>query len=66
MSRTISLFSAQWADLSTEEFCIKAKEMGYDGIDAYRVDTFKDALHLTNFSQLCYKHYQEYKENNYL
>lgn len=43
-----------------------AKEMGYDGIDAYKVDSFKDALHLTNFSQLCYKHYQEYKENNYL
>ena len=33
MSRTISLFSAQWADLSTEEFCIKAKEMGYDGVE---------------------------------
>jgi len=43
-----------------------AKEMGYDGIDAYKVDTFKEALHLTNFSQLCYKHYKEYKENNYL
>ena len=33
MSRTISLFSAQWADLSTEEFCVKAKEMGYDGVE---------------------------------
>jgi hypothetical protein len=29
--------------------------MGYDGIDAYKVDTFKDALHLTKFTELCYK-----------
>ena len=43
-----------------------AKEMGYDGIDAYKVDTFKEALHLTNFSELCYKHYKEYKDKNYI
>jgi len=43
-----------------------AKEMGYDGIDAYKVDTFKEALNLTNFSELCYKHYKEYKEKNYV
>jgi hypothetical protein len=40
--------------------------MGYDGIDAYKVDTFKDALHLTNFTELCYKHYKEYKDKNYV
>jgi hypothetical protein len=40
--------------------------MGYDGIEAYKVDTFKDALRLTNFSELCYKHYKEYKEKNYV
>jgi hypothetical protein len=43
-----------------------AKEMGYDGMDAYKVDTFKEALHLTNFSELCYKHYKEYKDKNYI
>jgi len=43
-----------------------AKEMGYDGIEAYKVDTFAEALHLTEFSELCYKHYKEYKEKNYV
>jgi len=43
-----------------------AKEMGYDGIDAYKVDTFKDALNLTKFTELCYKHYKEYKDKNYI
>ena len=43
-----------------------AKEMGYEGIDAYKVDTFKEALKLTQFTELCYKHYKEYKEKNYV
>jgi len=43
-----------------------AKEMGYDGIAAYKVNTFAEALHLTKFTELCYKHYKEYKEKNYV
>jgi len=43
-----------------------AKEMGFDGIEAYKVDTFAEALNLTKFTELCYKHYKEYKEKNYL
>jgi hypothetical protein len=43
-----------------------AKEMGYDGIDAYKVDTYKEVLQLTKFSELCYKHYKEYKEKKYV
>tara|TARA_R100001509_G_scaffold132729_1_gene86255 strand:- start:6738 stop:7082 length:345 start_codon:yes stop_codon:yes gene_type:complete len=39
-----------------------AKEMGYDGIEMYNVDTFKEVLYLTQFSELCYKHYKELKE----
>jgi len=33
MSRKIVLFSAQWADLTLEDFCIKAKSFGYDGVE---------------------------------
>jgi len=43
-----------------------AKEMGYDGIDAYKVKTFKEVLKLTTFTELCYKHYKEYKDKNYV
>lgn len=31
--RPITLFTGQWADLSFDEMCAKAKEMGYDGIE---------------------------------
>lgn len=33
MSRLVTIFSAQWADLDFETMCKKAKAMGYDGIE---------------------------------
>ena len=33
MSRTVTLFTGQWADLSLEELAPKAKAMGYDGLE---------------------------------
>lgn len=33
MPRPVTLFSGQWADLSFDEFCRKAKEFGYDGVE---------------------------------
>ena len=33
MSRPVTLFTGQWADLSIETICQKAKEFGYDGIE---------------------------------
>ena len=33
MSRPITLFTGQWADLSCEEMVRKAKEFGYDGLE---------------------------------
>ncbi len=33
MSRPVTLFSGQWADLPFEEFCAKVKSFGYDGIE---------------------------------
>ena len=33
MSRPVTLFTGQWADLTFEEICRKASEWGYDGIE---------------------------------
>ncbi|HBU11917.1 MAG TPA: AP endonuclease [Clostridiales bacterium] len=33
MSRPVTLMTAQWGDLSFEELCKLAKEMGYDGLE---------------------------------
>lgn len=33
MSRAITLFTGQWADLDFEVMCAKAKEMGFDGLE---------------------------------
>src|SRR5207244_10772000 len=33
MARPVTLFSGQWADLSFETVCEKAKQFGYDGVE---------------------------------
>ena len=33
MARPVTLFTGQWADLSLETMCQKAKEFGYDGLE---------------------------------
>jgi sugar phosphate isomerase/epimerase len=33
MSRPVTLFTGQWADLSFETICKKAKQFGYDGVE---------------------------------
>ncbi len=33
MARTVTLFTGQWADLSFEDICKKAKSFGYDGLE---------------------------------
>ena len=33
MSRAVTLFTGQWADLTLEELCVKAKDFGYDGLE---------------------------------
>jgi hypothetical protein len=38
-----------------------AQEMGYDGIDAYRVTHPRDIMYLTYFTETCYRHYKELK-----
>ena len=43
MSRPVTIFSGQWADLPFEEFCAKVKSFGYDGIE---IASWGDHLHL--------------------
>ena len=33
MSRAVTLFTGQWADLSFDAICAKAKSFGYDGLE---------------------------------
>ena len=33
MSRPVTLFTGQWADLPLETLCLKAREFGYDGLE---------------------------------
>jgi sugar phosphate isomerase/epimerase len=33
MSRPVTLFTGQWADLTFDELCAKAKSFGYDGVE---------------------------------
>jgi|TARA_R100000656_G_scaffold124563_1_gene103046 hypothetical protein len=39
-----------------------AEEMGYDGIEVYRVQHPRDIGYLTAFTEMCYKHYIELKD----
>jgi len=49
MSRPVTLFTGQWADLPLKDLCKKAKTMGYDGLelacwgDHFEVDKADDA-----------------------
>src|SRR5688572_10368021 len=33
MARPVTLFTGQWADLSFDSICAKAKQFGYDGVE---------------------------------
>src|SRR2546423_6054735 len=33
MARAVTLFTGQWADLSFDQVCAKAKSFGYDGVE---------------------------------
>ena len=39
-----------------------AEEMGYEGIEVYRVQHPRDIGYLTAFTEICYKHYIELKD----
>ena len=58
MSRPVSLFTGQWADLSIGELAKKAKELGYDGLElAVWGDHFDVQAALTDDSY-CERHWK--------
>ncbi len=63
MGRPVTLFTGQWADLSLEELCKKAREFGYDGLelacwgDHFEVDkALSDDAYCTRKRELLEKH----------
>jgi sugar phosphate isomerase/epimerase len=59
--RPVTLFTGQWADLSLEQLCIKAKHFGYDGLELAcwgdHVDISKaDAAYCNERRKLLEKH----------
>ncbi|HZH71090.1 MAG TPA: sugar phosphate isomerase/epimerase family protein [Mariniphaga sp.] len=49
MSRPVTLFTGQWADLPIEKMCQKAKSFGYDGLE---LCTWGDHIEVGNADQL--------------
>jgi len=43
-----------------------ATELGFDGIDVYKANSYEHVLKLTKFSELCYKHYKDIKKLGYM
>lgn len=47
MGRDVTLYTAQWGDMSLEEICRKAQEMGYDGLELACNDNHLDLSRLS-------------------
>lgn len=47
MGRNVTLYTAQWGDLSLEEICRQAREMGYDGLELACNDNHFDLAQLS-------------------
>ena len=64
MGRPVTLFTGQWADLDCETIIVKAKEMGYDGVefgcwgDHFEVDK-ADAAYCADKRALLEKHHMK-------
>jgi sugar phosphate isomerase/epimerase len=63
MARPVTLFTGQWADLSFDEVCKKAKSFGYDGVelacwgDHFEVDkALKDKNYVKNRWEILHSH----------
>ena len=72
MSRPVTLFTGQWADLDTDTMCQKAKEFGYDGLelacwgDHFEVDKADDAYCQAKRDQLAGHGLQLFSISNHL
>ncbi len=58
MSRPVTLFTGQWADLSIEELAPKAKEMGYDGLELACWGDHFDVDQAARSKRYCRKHWE--------
>ena len=47
MARKVTLYTAQWGDMSLETICSKAKEFGYDGLELACNDNHLDISKLS-------------------
>lgn len=55
MARRVTLFTGQWADLSLEEMCKTAKDMGYEGLEIAtwgQIDVSKAARDMTYVQEI--------------
>lgn len=53
MSRPVTLFTGQWADLSFETICQKAREFGYDGVELACWGDHFNVVQATEDDQYC-------------
>ena len=53
MARPVTLFTGQWADLSIETMCRKAKEFGYDGLELACWGDHMDVFHAAADQKYC-------------
>lgn len=61
MSRPVTLFTGQWADMPFEKICQKAKSFGYDGVE---IACWGDHLDVTNTDEKYYKEKLEILSKN--
>jgi len=61
MSRPVTLFTGQWADMPFEKICQKAKSFGYDGVE---IACWGDHLDVTNTDDKYYKEKLEILSKN--
>jgi sugar phosphate isomerase/epimerase len=63
MSRAVTLFTGQWADLPFEEICKKAKSFGYDGLELACWGDHFDVAQALKDSSYCKKRWEILKDN---
>jgi sugar phosphate isomerase/epimerase len=63
MSRAVTLFTGQWADLSFEQICKKAKSFGYDGLELACWGDHFDVTQALKDSGYCKKRWEILKDN---
>ena len=53
MARKVTLFTGQWADLTTEQLAVEAQRMGYDGLELSCWGDFMDVAKAASSKTYC-------------